>query len=336
MKETAKKLSWFLGKYMVPLMLVMVVIGYLFPWRNIPHQTLLMVVTFSVISFLSSTSISVSSFITQFKKPFLSLYSIMLVHLACPVVAWTLGVIFFPGDFDVRIGFLISACVPMGAASLVWTAMSGGNVSLSILTLSIEAVAAPAIMPLCLWLVLGESVKLNYVSMIIQLLFMITIPSIIGMWVRDYAGEEKINCVSDYLNLVSKFLMIMIVYINCSSSFQGFVVDWSVLKLILVIFLYVLCNYIVGYIGMSVMKSRSWQDRVSALFSCGLRNNGFAMTIAVAYFNPRVGIPLALSVIVQQPFAGAVSFFLIKQKAKKNALEENEADWVGQYKRMNR
>jgi predicted Na+-dependent transporter len=53
----------------------------------------------------------------------------------------------------------------------------------------------------------------------------------------------------------------------------------------LVLFIYVLCNYTVGYIGMSAIKGRTWQERVSSLFCCGLRNNGFALIIAITYFN---------------------------------------------------
>lgn len=325
MGKTAKMLDKFLGKYLVALMLVMVLLGYFFPWKNNTHQTLLAVIFFGVISFSSAISINLSTFIEQIKKPFLSLYMIVLVHLACPIVAWVLGVIFYPGNFDVRAGFLISSCVPMASSCLVWASMSGGSISLTILTLSIEAFAAPVIIPLCLWLVLGKSIALNYTNMILQLLFMVTIPSFIGMWVRDHVGEEKINNASVYLNAVSKIFIIVLIYVNCSASFQGFVADRSTLKLILVLFLYVLCNYTVGYFGMSVIKGRTWEERVAAIFCCGLRNNGFAMIIAITYFNSAAGIPLALSVIVQQPFAGIVSHFLLKQKAKRNALAESSS-----------
>jgi predicted Na+-dependent transporter len=128
---------------------------------------------------------------------------ILLVHLACPVVAWLLGVIFYPGNFDVRVGFLISSCVPMASSCLVWTTMTGGSVSLTILTLSIEAFIAPAIIP-CVygWCWAIHRAQLRQHDF--PAAFYGYDPSLIGMWIRDFAGAEKVDKVTDYLNLLSK------------------------------------------------------------------------------------------------------------------------------------
>lgn len=322
MRETVSKLNSLLGKYLVILMVIMVATGYLFPWRDNRYQTILAIIIFGFISFASSTSTNLTTFVNQVKKPFVSLYMIVLVHLACPVVAWALGMLFYPGNFNMRSAFLVSACVPMASSCLVWTAMSGGSISLTILTLSIEAFAAPLLIPLCLWLVLGKSVELNYMNMILQLLFMVTIPSLAGMLMRDRIGEKKMDLASDPLNLVAKIFMLALVYINCSASFEGFVIGPGVLKMVLVFFLFVLCNYTIGYFGMSLIKNRTWPERISSIFCCGLRNNGFGQIIAVTYFSPAVGVPLAISIIVQQPIAGILSHFLVEYKDKLEALSK--------------
>jgi len=322
LREATIKFDRFLGKHMAIVIIVMVVLGYVLPMKRYSFQNLLLIVIFGIISFSTATGISFSTFVGQLKKPYLSLYTILLVHMACPVTAFLLGHIFYPGNMDVRTGLLISASVPMAATTLVWTAMSRGEVSLSILTVSIEAIIAPAIIPLCLWVVLGKAVELNYIDMIIQLLFMVTIPSFIGMWVRNYAGEAKINRVSVYLNALSKCLMLMIAYINSSSSLPGFTFSLSTIKLLLVIFLFVLSNYSVGFFGMSVFKGRTWEERVAGLFCCGLRNNGFAMIIALSYFEPATAIPLAFVMIVQQPFAGVMNRIILKRKEKMDALAQ--------------
>ncbi|MDR1508592.1 MAG: bile acid:sodium symporter [Synergistaceae bacterium] len=316
MKNTIAQLNKVIGHYMAQIILGMVFVAYFFPLFDLPGQGTIIVIGFAILSFTSSLGTTISDFINRLKNPWLSVYLLLLVHVMCPFVAFLLGHIFYPQDQAVRLGLLISGSVPMATTSLMWTALSKGSVSLAVLTVSIGALISPIVLPLCFFVTVGKTVALDYVSIILQMLVMATIPSLLGMLFTKFVSETNCDEVATYLNPLSKFVLIFIMYLNISTCLHDFKPSFTTIKLLFVVFIFVSVNYLVGYVGISILQGKTFQERIAGVFCCGLRNNGFAMLIAITYFESAAAIPIVLAVAAQQPIAGVVSNLILRHPDK--------------------
>ena len=314
LRDKLIKLDSAIGANMVQMSLVVILLSYLFPLPSTPWDTGIVMTAFAIISFNSSINTTFTEFFGRLKTPCLSGYMLFLTHVVCPCIALVLGYVFYRGDEAVRAGLLISSAVPVATTSLMWVAVSGGAVSLAILTVTINALLSPIIIPLSLFITMGATIELNYAELIVKMMVMTTIPSLLGMSFQNVAGVEKCQKASVYLNLMTKCMMFVILYLSSSTALRGFVPSLSTMKLMFVLLIYILLKFMVGYAGFYVLKGKTLEERIAGIFCCGLRNTGVAIIIAVSYFEPDAAIPLIFTMVLQQPVAGLISNVIVKRK----------------------
>jgi predicted Na+-dependent transporter len=234
------------------------------------------------------------------------------VHIAIPAVAWGFGLIFFPDNHMVRIGFLIGAAVPVGITSLIWTHMVKGNVPVSLVVVSMDTIAAPALLPLFILFVIGVSVEIDYLAMIIDLVFMITLPSVAGMMLHDLAGSRSKAFSEGAGGVVSRFAFFGIIFLN--AGFVSPFIEWTplVFRIIFVTCLIVAAGYFVGYAAGRVIRADRWTT-AAIIYSAGMRNIATGLVIATGYFAHEAAIPIALSMLFQQPFAAITAKIIGKE-----------------------
>lgn len=62
-----------------------------------------------------------------------------LVHFITPLTAWAVGMVFYPNDSDIRIGYLIGASIPIGVTSIIWTSiLIKGNLGIAFVAVTLD------------------------------------------------------------------------------------------------------------------------------------------------------------------------------------------------------
>jgi predicted Na+-dependent transporter len=276
--------------------------GYFLPLEPTPAMKYLVIVLFSYMTFSTALAYSFRGFLKISRNPGMPLYTLCIVHIGIPVVAWIVGLIFFPDNPLVRIGFLISSAVPVGITSLIWTHIGKGNVPLSLVIVSIDTILAPVLLPLFILFVVGAVVSIDYFKMILDLLFMITLPSIVGMLLYDFSGGKTKSFAEGAGGIMSRLAMFWIIFLN--AGFVAPFIVWSplILKILLVTCLLVALGYFIGYLAGNAVRT----DRATILaiiYSTGMRNIVTGLVIATSYFPHETAMPIALAMLFQQPFA---------------------------------
>jgi predicted Na+-dependent transporter len=301
--------SW-LGKRMFLLVLSALVIGFNIPIHDSPAVRVIVIALFAYMTFITALETSLRQFIKILSRPWVPLWALLLVHVVTPLLAWWAGYIFFPEDIYIRIGYLISASIPVGVTSVIWTSLANGNVAVSLVTVTVDTLIAPLFLPAFFAVTLGKSLQIDYVEMAIQLMWMITIPSIMGMVWHDLSNGKVAGFAKHIGGVTSKIAFTLVIVVNAAMVAPEITWDLTIVKMLVVTFSMVAVGYFIGYIGSFVFKNRPRDIAVAMIYNVGLRNISAGLVLALTQFPPPVAIPMTLYIMFQQPTAAAIPYIL--------------------------
>ncbi|WP_339172926.1 bile acid:sodium symporter family protein [Solibacillus sp. FSL R5-0691] len=303
-------LNQFIQKWMPVLTPLSLVIGVLLE-RIGTHFLFLVPVLFAVMTFISSLNLKFRD-IKVFKQyPKTILFMIAFLHILMPLWAFFLAELIFD-DRLLTIGFLISVAVPTGVTSVIWVTISKGNLPLSLAIILIDTLLAPILMPLILHLVVGESISLNTPALIFDLIWMIVLPSVLGILVNEWTKGKLFEKYGKPMSLISKICLFGIIMIN-SSAIAPYVktIDLELAKVITIVLLLAVSGYVFSLIlGRLFWKSKA--DQATFVFNGGMRNIAVGVVIATTYFPSKVAMPVVFGMLFQQVLASI--FYKIIQK----------------------
>lgn len=296
-----QRLNQFMQRYMPILTPVSLVIGVLLEQLG-SHLLFLVPILFALMTFISSLSLKFRD-IKVFKAyPKTILFIIAFLHILMPLWAFTLAEMIFD-DHLLTIGFLLSVAVPTGVTSVIWVTISKGNLPLCLAIILIDTLLAPILMPLLLHVVVGEMIQLDTVSLILDLIWMIVLPSILGMLVGEWTKGALQQRFSQSFALVSKCALFGIIMIN-SSAIAPYVknLNAELAFVIGVVLLVAASGYLLALIlGKLFLKSKA--DQATFIFNGGMRNIAVGVVIATTYFPSKVAMPVVFGMLFQQVLA---------------------------------
>ncbi|MDK2820722.1 MAG: bile acid:Na+ symporter, family [Clostridia bacterium] len=299
-----------LGRRMFFVVSTALLVGFLLSKYIAPSLSNVAVVLFGYMTFITALDTSYRNFFNVLKKPGIILWMLLLIHIIMPVISWVIGMIFYPADSYVRLGLIIGALIPIAVTSIIWTSVLKGDIALTLVAVTIDTLVSPFLLPLFIFIIVGETVQIDYMDMFFGLLWMVTVPSMLGMALNDLTkgGLKKFG--HSIGGLTSKIALFFVVVINAGLVAPE--VDWdiSLAKMLLVLLLIAVCGFGLGYLGSYVLKHRSWDSTVSMIYIVGMRNISFGSVLAVTYFPPAVAVPVTLAMLFQQPLAGIVAYLL--------------------------
>ena len=299
-----QNLNQFIQRYMPIFPLLCIVMGVVFD--GISSKLIILIpFIFAFMTFASSLNMRFRD-VGVFKKyPKTILFTIAFLHIIMPVWAYFLAELLFDNPL-LTVGFVISFAVPTGVTSLIWVAICKGNIPLSLAIILIDTLLAPVMLPLLVHIVAGKTIEINTVSIMIDLLWMIVVPSIVAIFVNEWGNEAFNTKLKENLPFFSKLALFSIITIN-SSVIAPFVKDFSVELLGVVALVLVLA--LSGYTLAFLVAHYTWRDKetkVSFIFNAGMRNIAVGVVIATSYFPPTVAMPVVFGMLFQQVLA---SFF---------------------------
>ena len=290
------------------------VLGVLF--EDIGAQlTFLVAWLFAFMTFAGSLSLDFQALKVFTRYPYMIMLTIIGLHVIMPLWAYFLSTLIFD-DQLLMLGFVLSVAVPTGVTSFIWVSISHGNKALCLSIILIDTLLAPLVLPAIVHVVVGQAIDIDTSSLILDLLWMIVLPSVLGMILNEYTNGRIEKTLGNRLAPFSKISLYFIVFIN-SSIIAPYVRDlsWELVGIIAIVFIIAIS----GYTLWLLLGHYIWRDPsiVSTLvFTGGMRNIAIGIVIASTYFPPKVAMPVVFGMLFQQIIASQFSRIVEKYRQR--------------------
>jgi len=242
------------------------------------------------------------------------------------VFSFLLGLLFFNGSVDLRIGLIMLLVTPCTDWYLIFTAVSKGNVSLSSTLLPINLVLQIVLMPVYLLVFMGQSVDFDMADMLLNMAFVLLIPFGAAVIVKLLAhgispiarGRDVLNDNCDNLQLF--FLCLAIVAMFGSESDVLFDNLDMLLRMIAPLLIFFLANYAISSL-VSKAQKYSFDDTTSLIFTTMARNSPLSLSIAVAVFpdSPLIALVLIIGPLIELPVLSITANIRLNLRMRRTA-----------------
>lgn len=270
---------------------------------------------FAFMTFSSSLGMNAGD-VKSFKKyPKIILFSIAFLHILMPIWAAFLASTIF-NDHLLTIGFIISVAIPTGITSVIWVSICRGNLPLCLSIILIDTLLAPFVLPALLKVAVGTTITLDTTALFLNLLWMIVLPSILGIVLNELTKGKVTKTLAPKLAPFSKIGLFAVVMIN-SSAVAPYVekITWELISVVLL----VLFISISGYFIALVLAHLLWRDPETVatfVFACGMRNIAVGVVIATTFFPAKVAMPVVFGMLFQQVLASLFSKIVDKYQIR--------------------
>lgn len=228
-----------------------------------------------------------------------------------PLLAWGLTRL-FALDEALALGVVLVGCCPGGTASNVITYLAKGDLALSVGMTGVSTLMAPIMTPVLVWLLAGETIDVDVVSMFLSILWVVIMPIIVGLIVKRL-WPRMTERLTVFLPALSSLAITAIVMIVISANAQKLMAGGLII--IAVVILHNLCGLGLGYtighaLGMSTPKRRAVAIEV------GMQNSGLASSLATLHFTayPMATIPGAVFSVWHNISGAIVARLFAQQK----------------------
>ncbi|MGE7944928.1 bile acid:sodium symporter family protein [Lysinibacillus xylanilyticus] len=303
-----------LQKWMPILTPLSLVIGVLL--ENVGHQLLFLVPwLFAFMTFAGSLSMNLEGIRSLKKYPTVILMAIAFLHFLMPIWAYFVSTIIFH-DHLLTIGFVLAVAVPTGVTSFIWVSICRGHLALCLAIILIDTLISPVVIPALLHIVAGQSIEIDTASLILDLLWMIVVPSLIGVALNEFTKGNIAVTLGRKLAPFSKLSLFSIVMIN-SSAIAPYIknISWELVSVILVVFALAVSGYALSLVLGHIL----WKD-ISIItmfvFTGGMRNIAVGVVIATTYFPAKTAMPIVFGMLFQQILASFFSRVMEKYQLK--------------------
>lgn len=292
----------------LPLLTPLSVITGLLASNVFSHFTSWVPWVFAFMTFAGSLSMNLKDLQRVVLHPLPIIVFMISQHLVMPLIAWGAGHLAF-GDSPLTItGLLLVLCIPTGIVSFMWVSIYKGHTALTLSMILIDTMLSPFIVPFTLSLLVGAKVQMDPIGMLTQLVWMVVVPSVLGMLLNQLTRGKVKTTVSPKLAPFSKIGLITVIMIN-SSFIAPYMTVWN----LDVLYIALVCVFVVslGYwFGLAMAKLlRLGRDMtVSMVFNSGMRNNSAGAVLAITFFPPAVALPTIIGMLCQQMLASLFGY----------------------------
>lgn len=295
-----------------------IIVGAVLGSRLAPYEGLVPWV-FAAMTFIGSLKISFFDLLRVLRRPEKLVWLMLILHLAMPMVGWAAGKLFFPDDPYLVTGYVLLFAIPTGVVSVVWVTIYGGNLALTLALILIDTLLSPLVVPASLYALMGTSVDIRAWDMMKGLLWMVVIPSIVGMLLNQSTRGEVNRTWGPPLAPLVKVGLFIVVAINGSTIADELRhADGRMVLLVAVTFGTVVLGYLIGW-GVSALFRWNREDAVAVQFNSGMRNLSAGAVIAVQYFPPAVSLPVISGMLFQQLLAASFGYRIGRRERKRSS-----------------
>lgn len=300
-----------LEKWMPAIAPSSVVVGVLLA-HHIKDYTYIVPWIFAVMTFSGSLSSSFHDLKKVLQHPLSLFVCMLLLHAFLPLIAWSTGALVFPDDPLIVTGLVLAFVIPTGISSFVWVSMFRGNVALTLAIILIDTLLSPFIVPYTLHWFVGANVEIDLWGMMSGLLWMVVLPSLLGMALQQWTKGKAKQRLNPYLSPISKLGLSAVIVLNSAVVAPYFrELNAKLFLIIFVILILAFTGYLAGWMAARLL---GW-DRgtiIAMTLNSGMRNISAGAVLAMNYFAPAVALPVVCCMLFQQILASVYTAWLRK------------------------
>ena len=233
--------------------------------------------------------------------------SLAINFIFAPAVALALGKLFFSNEPMLFTGLMLMAILPTSGMTASWTGLSGGNLKLSLVMMSVNLIAAAFLLPLYLNFFVSDVAVVDTGMVFTSVLKVVLIPLLLGdatrrLIIKKY-GKSKYKGLKPALGGASSIGVVSVVFIAVALKSPAIIGQWTLAlrTLVPVVMLYVMILAISHILGSKLL---SVEDSLALVYSTTMRNLTIALGILMVAFGESLAVfLLALAYMVQVPLA---------------------------------
>ena len=226
------------------------------------------------------TDLDIDSFKNLFTNSKSSIVGLLIQITLLPIV----GIItsFFIDSQSIAIGIIVIMCAPGGHISSLYSSLMKGNVALTTSLTIVTQLIAFATIPFWLNVAslfnnrVGVQVKIDSTELLIQLLYLVLIPVVIGMILKYYFPEKALNSQPNIKKIFT--VVTLIIAIGVPIELSDIIVDIFKSS-----FIFVIANLLIIFVGInfiSKISKISDVDRKGIIAEGTLQNFPIAAAVA--------------------------------------------------------
>ncbi|MFC0472087.1 bile acid:sodium symporter family protein [Halalkalibacter kiskunsagensis] len=254
---------------------------------------------FAFISFSSCLMLKLQDVKKTISHPLPIIVCLFILQLVIPLLAFGLGTSFFNGDVYTITGLVLAFSIPTGVITLMWVSIFKGNTAVTLAIVLCNTMLSPILVPFTLNILLGAKVTMDASGLMLGLLWMVVVPSLLGLCVNQVIKEKSIK-LGTTLAPFSKICMLLVILLNSAVVSPYFKqVNVKIVMIGLLVFMIACFGYVIGLL---VARMFRWEKDVaiSLAFNSGMRNSGVGSALAITFFPPAVAFPIVIAIVFQQ------------------------------------
>ena len=234
-------------------------------------------------------SLTFRDFLNVFKRPKDFFIGFVCQLIILPLVGYSL-IILLKVPIELALGVMLIAAAPGGVTSNVLTKFADGDVALSISLTAFMSLVSIISVPFIIFQAI-DLLNIDYVEKEISIIgislkmfFVVTVPVILGMIIRKFAGEF-INRNVRNIQRISIFLFLVIfiaIYVEEWNSIVMFITTAGTVAFALNISMMIIGYYVAKFLASGVAQRRCIS------LECGLQNGTLAVFVGTQLFDDMV------------------------------------------------
>lgn len=249
-------------------------------------------------------------------------------HVCMPLFAWAVASLVFRADPAVVTGFVLLFSIPTAVVGYIWSSIYHGDGALSLTLILLDTILAPFVTPFTVKFLTHTAVQIDTTGMMLSLIWMVVIPSIVGICV-NYITKGKVNDhVGPCLKPFGKVALLMVVAINVSQIADEILkFNITYIPTVLLCLLLACGGFLLGKLTAKICKLEK-EQAVSVTFAIGLRNISAALVLAISFFPPHSALPVIFGIVFQQTVCALTGqrLFGVRETVKKLENKTKKGD----------
>jgi bile acid:Na+ symporter, BASS family len=316
MRKTVIRINDFIGRYLVVIIVVGLTAGF-FLDEHIAGVTVALPYILIVVVFVMGTSCTLESFRSIAQAPKGFIVALLVIFICMPIIGYLMGYLFHRDNPSFAVGHFLLSVTPVAITSMIWTGIAGGNIALSLALVTVGTLVSGFNIPLQMSLFMGKVVQFDTAALAGSLSKTIVIPVLLGLAVRNRA-PRLIEPLRPYMDLMTKVALVLILSVNGAvvrpyiSSF-----DWEIVRLFLLVGVHNFLNFSVSLGIAWLALGRGNPAMPAVVYAASMKNNAAGVVVALNYFGPIVALPVVITMLMQQLWAGGFYRIIRRMKHQK-------------------
>jgi bile acid:Na+ symporter, BASS family len=260
-------------------------------------------------------SLTLQDFLRVFKNPKDFFIGFVCQLIILPLVAYSL-IIVLKCPIELALGVMLIAAAPGGVTSNVLTKFADGDVALSISLTAFMSLVSIISVPFIIFQSI-DLLNINYVEkeisvvgISLKMFFVVTVPVILGMIIRKFAGKfiNKNVLIIQRISIALFLIIFIAIYIEEWDNIVMFLTSAGKVTFALNILMMIIGFYVAKFLASGIAQRRCIS------LECGLQNGTLAVFVGTQLFDDMVYmVPTAAYALIMM-LTSVIFVFILRKK----------------------